>query len=436
MKILFCVEFYFPSLGGAQEVVRHLAERMAQRGHSVSVATSRIASRQFDKFNGVRIVEFAVAGNLVRGLHGNVDAYREFLTNSDFDVVLFYAAQQWTFDAAWPVLESIRAYKVLVPCGYSGLFQPSYSEYFAALPAILRRMAAVVYHAEDYRDVRFGKDSGVDRGVLIPNGADMDEFSVTPSRDFRRGLSISPSALLLLTVGTFTGLKGHLELAQAFYLADFRGRDAVLMLNGNTPEFSGKRSGHFALLRHLVSEYGVQYAAKHGLKMFFRALGLSVGRTASIRDWVQRINREGASNKRAIVVDLPREQLVQAYLNADLFVFASNVEYSPLVLFEACAAGLPFLSVSVGNSAEIAAWTGGGEICPASTDEGGYTRVSPEVLARRIESLVESSKLQSLLGQRGRDACRQRFNWNTIASEYEALFARLVSERAHVRSSG
>lgn len=38
MKILFCVEFYYPSMGGAQEVVRQLAERMAAYGHEVCVA--------------------------------------------------------------------------------------------------------------------------------------------------------------------------------------------------------------------------------------------------------------------------------------------------------------------------------------------------------------------------------------------------------------
>lgn len=435
LKILFCVEFYHPSLGGAQEVVRRLAERMAQRGYSVSVATSRIASRKCVTHNAVRIIEFAVAGNLARGLHGNVDAYRDFLVNSEFDIIFFYAAQQWTFDAAWPIMGSIRASKVLVPCGYSGLFQPSYRDYFAALPAILRDMAAVVYHAEDYRDVRFGKSSGIDHGVLIPNGADVDEFSVMPDRDFRRSLSIPVSALVLLTVGTMTGLKGHLELAQAFYLADFKGRNVILILNGNTPELSGKRGNLATLLFHLVREYGAYYAAKHGVKMFLRGLGLDVGKTTSIRDWAQRINREGASTKRVIVTDLPREQLVQAYLNADLFVFASNVEYSPLVLFEACAAGLPFLSVPVGNAAEIAAWTGGGIICPASVDERGCTRVAPDVLAHAIEELADDSELRSSLGQRGWDACRRRFNWDMLASEYEALFKRLVSG-APARSNG
>jgi glycogen synthase len=37
MKILHTVEFYSPSTGGAQEVVKQLSERMAEKGHVVTV---------------------------------------------------------------------------------------------------------------------------------------------------------------------------------------------------------------------------------------------------------------------------------------------------------------------------------------------------------------------------------------------------------------
>jgi hypothetical protein len=94
MKILFCVEFYYPSIGGAQEVVRQIAERMAAKSHDVTVATSKISSRTSLRHQGVKIVEFDVSGNLVRGLRGDVGGYQSFLSKQDFDLVFFYAAQQ------------------------------------------------------------------------------------------------------------------------------------------------------------------------------------------------------------------------------------------------------------------------------------------------------------------------------------------------------
>jgi glycosyltransferase involved in cell wall biosynthesis len=113
--------------------------------------------------------------------------------------------------------------------------------------------------------------------------------------------------------------------------------------------------------------------------------------------------------------------VVQAFMTADLFVFASVVEYSPLVLFEAAAAGTPFLSVPVGNSEEIARWTGGGIICPAARDERGYTQVDPNVLARKMRRCMDDPHLLARLGETGRTTWLRQFTWQAIAPRYEAI---------------
>jgi glycosyltransferase involved in cell wall biosynthesis len=130
------------------------------------------------------------------------------------------------------------------------------------------------------------------------------------------------------------------------------------------------------------------------------------------------------------MIELPRTEVIQAYLNSNLFVFASHVEYSPLVLFEAAAAGLPFLTVPVGNSAEIAEWTGGGVVCPAPRDEHGYTLVDPAVLAENIRSLAADPEKLAALGQAGRRAWSARFTWDKIVDKYEAIFTDLVGKGA------
>jgi glycosyltransferase involved in cell wall biosynthesis len=234
----------------------------------------------------------------------------------------------------------------------------------------------------------------------------------------------------LLTVGSLTGTKGHLELAQAFANADFGERKSILILNANDNEISGQPRTIPRLFFALLRDYGLQYAFRHCVKVMLHRCGVRVGKAikvVSVHDWADRINREQGRTKRVIVIDFPRNRLIQAYLNADLFVFASNIEYSPLVLFEACAAGLPFLSVPVGNAAEIAAWTGGGEICEAPADQCGYTRVSPEVLRRRIEELAGDADKLARLGRNGLASSRQRYNWDVIAKTYENLFDRLVA---------
>jgi L-malate glycosyltransferase len=422
MKLIFCVEFYYPSVGGAQEVVRQLAERLAVCGHEVIVATSHIAERASDTHNGVRIAGFHISGNRVRGISGELDRFQEFLLTADADLVFFYAAQQWTFDAAWDVLSSLRARKVLVPCGYSGLFLDSYVDYFSALPTVLAQMDAVVYHAQSYRDIDFARAHGLQNSLIIPNGAAGEEFQVGSDPGFRALLGADGDTLLLLTVGTVTGLKGHFELTRAFELANFGQRKAILILNGNQPYNDGRRPclQRFA---ELVRGYGPTYAIRHAVKMFLSMLGW---RSASLNSIIARINSSRYGNKHVLRVDLPRPQLIQAYLQSDLFVFASNIEYSPLVLFEACAAGLPFLTVPVGNATEIVRWTGGGELCEAPVDAEGYTRVEPAVLARSIEKLVADPAYLVALGAKGKRASKRRFNWASLTIEYEQLFRRLT----------
>jgi glycosyltransferase involved in cell wall biosynthesis len=126
-------------------------------------------------------------------------------------------------------------------------------------------------------------------------------------------------------------------------------------------------------------------------------------------------------HKTVLRLDLPREKVVEAFFESDLFVFASKVEYSPLVLFESAAAGTPFLTVPAGNSAEIVRWTGGGWVCPAEADERGYIKVSPDVLAREIEKALRSPDQLRALGEAGRRAWQERFTWSKIAQSYERI---------------
>jgi len=64
LRILLACEFYYPSVGGVQEVMRQLAERLVARGHSVTVATTFLAERRSREVNGVTLVEFKVSAML------------------------------------------------------------------------------------------------------------------------------------------------------------------------------------------------------------------------------------------------------------------------------------------------------------------------------------------------------------------------------------
>jgi glycosyltransferase involved in cell wall biosynthesis len=445
MRMLFCCEFYHPSVGGVAEVMRQIAERMVLAGHDVTVATSHHAERKFKSHNGVKIRGFKVSGNLVRGISGEVSRYRDFVLRFEPDVILIKAAQQWTFDALWPVLKKIKARKVLIPCGYSGLYEPAYAEYFVQLPQILRQFDHLIFYADKYRDIDFTRAHGLTNISVLPNGASEVEFSALPDPAFRARLGIPEDDFVFFTVGSPISMKGHKAVAEAFAKIKLDGRSATLILNGNWPQHATRPIAawlrpHWYRIRYgaFLLGYTTGVLQQEGWAGFKRRLGRTVKQwrqrkgqsvceqpaaqpppAKTIDDWIKEARAQ--PGKRVVCTDLPRADLVQAFMTADLFVFASVVEYSPVVLFETAAAGTPFLSVPVGNAEEIARWTGGGVICPAPKNERGYTQVDPDVLAREMQRCMNEPQLLIRLGKNAKTAWLRQFTWQAIAPRYEAI---------------
>jgi L-malate glycosyltransferase len=435
MHIVFACEWYYPSVGGVQEVVRQIGERLVARGHRVSVATSFIKARREATHNGVQIVPFHVSGNAVEGLRGDVEGYRRFILASDYDLLVIKAAQQWTFDALVPVLGAIVRPKAFIPCGFGALFDPDFADYYEGMRSWLKAFDRLIFYSETYRDVEFARANGIAALSFVTNGASEHEFGCERDSGFRTRHGIAPDAFLLLTVGTLNGVKGHREVAEAFARADLSPGPATLILNGNQP--SARSLGHRTrqlgrLARSALKPHGAQRAIRRLVRMvssrasrsrMLPSFGMSA--LESLPELAARIARDQPS-KQVLIADLPRAELIQAFLNSDLFVFASHVEYSPLVLFECAAAGLPFVSVPVGNAAEIALGTGGGVICPAPMGEMGLVRPDPATLATAIEDLARDAPRRIALGATGRESWRKSYTWDIIARQYERLFEDII----------
>ncbi|MDR3466462.1 MAG: glycosyltransferase family 4 protein [Xanthobacteraceae bacterium] len=407
MKLLFCCENYFPSRGGVQEVMRQVAERLVAAGHDVTVATRTHPDRTGCVLNGVRIKEFDIRGSLIAGIVGDLEGYREFVARFDGDAIMIKAAQQWSFDALWPLLDQIKMRKVFIPCGFSGLYEPAFADYFAKMPEVLRKFDHLIFYAERYRDIDFARAHGVTAFSIVANGASEREFDRPADGSLRRELGIPADDFLVLTVGSPVDGKGHRKIAEAVASMDTGGRNVTAILDGAWP-----KPALGSLWNPRIVLAVARMLARDGRQRVFEYLGLEP------RD--ERLKGRGGA-KRILRIDLPREKVVSAFLESDLFVFASMVEYSPLVLFEAAAAGLPFVSGPVGNAEEIVRWTGGGWICDAEVDEKGYVTLPTAVLAREIAKAIRSPELLNGIGAAGKTAWRERFNWQTIAASYERV---------------
>jgi glycosyltransferase involved in cell wall biosynthesis len=393
VKILHTVEFYHPHVGGAQEVVRRISEGLVQRGHDVTVATTKLLDRTEMTLSGVRIAEFAIRGNAVSGFEGATDKYQSFLLDGDFDVMMNYAAQQWATDLAFPIVDKIDYPAVVVPCGFSGLGHAANATYFDQMPDVLRRYAQVVFHGDQYRDAEFARRHHIVHCTVIPNGASREEF-LSPRASFRRTHGIPDNHLLFLTVGSHTGEKGHHEAIEAFQRAKI-GR-ATLVIVGN--EVAGPNC--LEECRRLAR--GVRWK--------------SLGR------------------KRVLLPELSREEIVAAYQDADLFIFPSNIECSPIVLYEAMASRTAFVATACGNAEEIVEWSGGGRIVRTEFLGHGHVRCDSNELARVLEQLARNDGERERLAEAGFSAWSRRFTWEHIVTEYEALYESVISrQQAHTR---
>jgi len=431
MKLLFCCQFYATSIRGVQEVMRELAEQLTLRGHQVTVATSQEQDRDFQSLNGVAIEGFNVSGNGVSGMLGEIPRYQQYVIDGGFDAVMIMAAQQWTFDALWPVLDQITSRKIFIPCGYSGFYESAYSKYFKQLPAVLKQIDHLVFHSTNYRDINFARTCGLKNFSVIPVGASRSAFDVEPDRMFRSIHGIREETFVFLTVGTFTGIKGHLELARAFSLLKLKKNEhATLILNGNQVKSPAHGIlGTYRKIFQLIKTQGLSYLFKKVYRIIWPG-------DNNLLEIVKKINRSQAQ-KTVLLTDFSRKDLTQLFMTADLFVFASKIEYSPLVLFEAAAAGTPFLSVGVGNASEIAQWTGAGVMCPSIVDNKGYTTVSENNLAVAMADLMRKPERLEALGRAGRENWIQKFNWEKIAVHYEQLLTeKITAQKERIAVAG
>ncbi len=422
MKILHTVEFYFPIVGGAQEVVKQLSERLAELGHEVTVATTKLNNRETLNINGVKIEEFEIYGKADTGFVGEVQRYQRFLVEGKFDIMMNYAAQQSFMDLVFPVLDEIPYPKVMIPCGFSALYSPKFQKYFKEMPQWMRKYDHLVFHAGDYRDINFAREHLIENYTIIPNGSSKAEFEQNHSA-FRSRYMIPEDAPMLLTVGSHTGQKGHRLCIEAFQQMDIK--DASLVIIGNTiGDLAGLWSLFIRPVLSAIKHHDFGRVTTLVCSLFFGTLG--PGCLPDCHALARKVNQNKMSKKRVFVLNPPRRDVVAAYQSADLFLLGSNVEYSPLVLYEAMASKTPFVTLACGNSEEIVSWGGGGIIAPTIQKSEGYVDGDPVELARVIESLLKNPLELSRLADAGHSAWLERFTWEKIVLEYEALYHRII----------
>ncbi len=123
---------------------------------------------------------------------------------------------------------------------------------------------------------------------------------------------------------------------------------------------------------------------------------------------------------------LPRDKVLEWFLDSDLLVFPSHREGSPNAVLEAMAASLPVVATRVGGLPELIddGW-GGYLVSPAAVDE----------LTEAVGRLVADRECARRMGQHNRRICLEKFSFSVVFESLSTIYDEIVSAKANGATS-
>jgi glycosyltransferase involved in cell wall biosynthesis len=404
MRILHTVESYLPSRHGMSEVVRQISENLVKKGHSVFVATKYDKKRISNVINGVNIVSFDITGNMVNGYTGNTVEYINFLLSEKFDIITNFAAQQWATDLCFDILPNIISKKYFVPTGFSNLYNKKYDEYFIQMKKWMKLYNKIIFLSYNYRDINYAKSLNLQNYITIPNGASLLEFENPINYNIKSKLNIPIDYKTIIHVGSYTGVKGHDEAFRIFKRSKLK--KAAIIFIGENFEDESLISFKSKISPFSFSSINRNFSFKNLIRWFVNSL----------------FNLNTNRFKKYYLYKGTRAEIVSLYSEADLLLFPSKIECSPVVLFESIASKTPFLTTDVGNAKEIIEWTNGGLLLPTYIDNNGLSYVDEQKAALILSNIFNNKNLLQTLSKDGHNAWVKNYTWEKISNTYLNLY--------------
>ena len=397
MRILHIISTLAPASGGPTQVIKDLANAQADAGHVVTVCTTdrgnpareKLPREHFDQLYTVGVSLKAFPVQYAPLLYSSGMARWLERALSDFDIVHIHGLYRFppTY-AAWQARRQgvpyvIRPHGSIDPYLYgkssagSVRFKRLYERWFD-LPN-LHAAGAIHYTAEEERER--ASFLGLRAPSFVePNGLDWARYRELPARSALRARWGLGEAPIVLFLGRLHFKKGLDLLIPAFAALRKRVPDAQLVIAG--PDNDG---------------YGEK-----------------------VRGWVRERGLEAAVH---FVGSLHGADVVQAYVDADVFALPSYTENFGMTVAEAMACTLPVvISDQVNIHAEV-----------SGAGAGLVTRCDADETATALVALLQDPDRRRGMGEAGRRLVQARYTWPAIVEsltrEYQVVIDR------HGRSS-
>lgn len=367
MKILLCSEFYYPQMGGVEQHNYHLANFLQKKGHEVEVATTFNEKRSF-KINSIKIHQFKIKGNYIKGYNGQTLKYQNFLLNTKFDIIFINAAQQWTFDLMLPIITQVKSKKVLFPCGFSRYKNIIYYPYFYILKELVNNFDATICASKKMDDYTFLKKNFKKKIHIIENGSHISK-PIYSLKEFREKYNISNYDKIICNISNFKFYKGQDRSISLF--RKIKKKNIKLFLIGNNMS-----SSYYFFIKLII--------------FFFN---------------------KNQNNNKIILLSTSREEALTILQYSNIFLFTSRFEYDPLVIKEAILASIKFVSFDVGTVNDYAKLGFG--FC-----SNNKKKLKTALLKLILKDKVRYNNKTNLIK-------KNIYKWNTIFPKYLRIFENL-----------
>ena len=380
--VLIATPWYKPTVGGVAEVadrLHKLLERSGVKTHllvcdNINSQNSLITETDNNNIWRIHIPCYilyrinikSIMATLYRGITNTFEILKYIRNHRIATVVLLFP-----IDYAWPFILIKHLTKIKIIASYHGNDLTRYESNSFMLRYIMRKIllsADAIIVCAKHLAVIAQKIAGPNilNIHLIPNCVESDHF--LPPMEYMRS---QDSPVSLIHVSNFNPKKRTKDIVQAFAMASLSSETRLVM---------------------------VGYGPDH---MKTCQLAESLGIAA-------RVEFVGAQTD------------IRPYLwKADIFVLASDDEGAPLVLLEAMAAGLAWISTPWG-AAEMLPPGECGLVIPAG---------SPEKMAAAMEELVGDPEKRKRMGRRGRERAEVDFNVTTYAQQHCRLIQNVQGGR-------
>ena len=366
MRILQVSPLFYPHVGGIENHVEKLSNRLVEEGHEVTVYTSNIpTSRCHEVIGGLEIFRFK---SIFEPLNNPVvpGILLKMIMESNFDVVHVHSHHHLSSNMA-VLSKKLNGLPIILTShgnsnhlvGWKRIIDVAYNKTIAGwmLRSADKVIALTPQHADDLKKLGARQDDV----SIIPHGVNLPQINLGTGADkFKEKYGLEDKKVILF-VGGLIPRKGLNYLVESM---KYINKDTTLLIVG------GEIQGHPGVKRSLekrTKDLGID-----GRVFFLGRLG--------------------------------KVDLKLAYISSDLFVFPSIADVFGLVILEAMSYGKCVVASRVPGPSSIIKDLENGVL---------FEPKNPIDLSKKVNYLLENYDLRMRLGNAARKEVERTYNWDT-----------------------